>query len=151
MKRRFFCSTLFFITPLLILACNGPSDPGSNFSSGSVTPPLFAHSVKSLLTLSVIEPADPKRATALGQYLVWLVQIDRNGEPFPVNAISIDGGMPAHGHGLPTQPRVTAQVSEGRYRVEGLKFTMPGRWILNFTVSSKLGNDRFSLEIDVGH
>ncbi|NNC54311.1 MAG: FixH family protein, partial [Pseudomonadales bacterium] len=99
----------------------------------------------------VVEPAELAQAARLGRYLVWLVQIDRNGEPFTVNTISIDGGMPGHGHGLPTQPRVTAQVGEGRYRVEGLKFTMPGRWVLYFNVSSSLGSDLFTLQIDVGH
>jgi len=48
--------------------------------------------------------------------------------------IKISGGMPAHGHGLPTRPRVThvSRTSNGEFllTIEGLKFQMWGDWVL---------------------
>ncbi|MGB5323859.1 MAG: FixH family protein, partial [Pseudomonadales bacterium] len=103
------------------------------------------------LRMLVVEPASLQQATALGSYISWTVQFERDDKPFSLISIAITGGMPSHGHGLPTQPRVTAQLGDGRYRVEGIKFTMPGRWQLVFNVGSPLGDDRVVLEFDVRH
>ncbi len=58
----------------------------------------------------------------------WIVHIN-NQEGIPVeNAIiQIEGGMPAHNHGLPTQPRAT-EIGNGDYLIEGIKFSMTGSW-----------------------
>jgi len=48
--------------------------------------------------------------------------------------ISIDGGMKAHGHGLPTEPKVIEEEQPGSYRIDGLKFSMPGEWLLGFKI-----------------
>lgn len=55
-----------------------------------------------------------------------------NGEPIDGAAITVDGGMPQHGHGLPTKPRVTRSLGDGRYEIGGLKFNMGGWWVLTF-------------------
>lgn len=41
--------------------------------------------------------------------------------------LTADAAMPAHGHGMNTQPEVT-RVAPGRYLVEGMLFHMPGHW-----------------------
>lgn len=46
--------------------------------------------------------------------------------------IEIDGGMPAHKHGLPTAPVAKWSEDDHHYIIEGLKFSMPGEWLLNF-------------------
>jgi hypothetical protein len=56
------------------------------------------------------------------------------GNPVSGADISLDGDMPEHGHGLPTQPEVTAELENGKYLVEGLKFSMPGWWVIKFNV-----------------
>ena len=48
--------------------------------------------------------------------------------------IRVDGGMPAHNHGLPTRPAVTLYLGEGRYLIEGLRFHMHGAWELLITL-----------------
>jgi hypothetical protein len=58
-----------------------------------------------------------------------------DGRPLPGATILVDGGMPAHGHGLPTAPRVTGYLGDGRYLVEGMKFNMAGLWNLRFDIS----------------
>jgi len=55
--------------------------------------------------------------------------------------ITVDGGMPQHGHGLPTKPRVTRQLGNGDHAVEGLKFNMGGWWVVKFRVQSEVGSD----------
>ncbi len=50
-----------------------------------------------------------------------------DGRPVEGAVVKIYGGMPAHRHGLPTQPRTT-EVGNGRYLIRGLKFSMMGDW-----------------------
>ena len=66
---------------------------------------------------------------------VRLLLSDSSGAPVDGASITIDGGMPQHGHGLPTQPRVTAQLGNGAYQVDGLKFNMGGWWELKFRIA----------------
>jgi hypothetical protein len=91
------------------------------------------------------------RQSAAGQYRVTLVETkpfptgkmlrtviqvaDQNGKGVEGLAITVDGGMPQHGHGLPTKPRVTGELGNGRYQVEGLKFNMGGWWELKFALT----------------
>jgi len=50
--------------------------------------------------------------------------------------VTVDGGMPQHGHGLPTTPRVTRHLGNGDHLVEGMKFNMGGWWVVTFRVAS---------------
>jgi YtkA-like len=54
--------------------------------------------------------------------------------------ISVSGDMPAHGHGLPTQPRVR-DLGDGRYEVDGVKFQMGGAWYVEFEIAAAAGTD----------
>jgi len=53
----------------------------------------------------------------------------------------VDGGMPQHGHGLPTKPRVTRDPGNGDHLVEGMKFNMGGWWVVKFRVNATTGSD----------
>ena len=55
--------------------------------------------------------------------------------------VTVDGGMPQHGHGLPTKPRVTRSLGNGDHLVEGMKFNMGGWWVVTFRVASAVGTD----------
>jgi hypothetical protein len=67
----------------------------------------------------------------------WTLHIETaDGRPVDGATIVIDGGMPEHQHGLPTRPEVTADLGDGDYRVEGMKFNMTGYWVLRITVES---------------
>jgi hypothetical protein len=48
-----------------------------------------------------------------------------------VAGLGVDARMPAQGHGMNYKPSVKP-VGDGRYRVEGLMFHMPGQWELVF-------------------
>jgi hypothetical protein len=58
------------------------------------------------------------------------------GRPVEGADVSLDGNMPEHGHGLPTQPEVTQDLGDGTYFVEGMKFSMPGWWIMQFNIKA---------------
>ena len=65
----------------------------------------------------------------------WQLEItDREGNAVSGAMVSVDGGMPAHDHGLPTRPQVVAGSDPGRYRLEGLRFHMGGRWEVELTI-----------------
>ena len=77
-----------------------------------------------------------------GPIHTWILQIFAdNGAPVPNAKISVDGGMMAHGHGLPTAPEVVAEREPGTYVVDGVKFSMGGEWQLRFTIEAETGND----------
>ena len=78
----------------------------------------------------------------------WTVQFStREGKPVDRARIAVDGGMPQHGHGLPTEPEVTADLGDGRYQVEGMKFNMPGWWVVNFSVDGPAGPDTVTFNL----
>jgi hypothetical protein len=63
-----------------------------------------------------------------------LLVSDLAGQPVSGATIGVAGHMPGHVHGLPTQPRVTAELAPGVYMVEGLKFQMDGWWVMQFDI-----------------
>lgn len=66
---------------------------------------------------------------------------DAAGNPVENATIAVDGGMPQHGHGLPTRPRVTKQLGGGIYEIEGLRFNMGGWWELRLAIDGTAGSD----------
>jgi hypothetical protein len=77
-----------------------------------------------------------------GKLHSWTLHLETPaGAPVDSVKIAVDGGMPQHGHGLPTKPRVTREVGNGDHLVEGMKFNMGGWWVVKFRVSSAAGSD----------
>lgn len=70
-----------------------------------------------------------------GKLQTWTLHVETlDGVPIDSAQISVDGGMPQHGHGLPTRPIVTRRLGAGDHLVEGLKFNMSGWWVVTFRV-----------------
>jgi hypothetical protein len=71
----------------------------------------------------------------INQLHTWTLHIETaDGEPIEDATILVDGDMPQHGHGLPTQPVVTQVLGDGNYLLEGLKFQMGGWWVMEFAI-----------------
>ncbi len=71
----------------------------------------------------------------INQIQTWTLRVmEPNGQPVEDAKITVDGGMPQHGHGLPTLPQVTKYLGNGLYQVEGMKFHMPGWWVVKFKI-----------------
>jgi hypothetical protein len=87
----------------------------------------------------------------IGRIHDWIVSLeDSDGRPVEPTALSVDGGMPQHGHGFVTAPRVTRKLAPGTFLVEGVKFHMAGTWTLNLGISAAAGRDVMSLTVEVG-
>ena len=77
-----------------------------------------------------------------GRLQRWTLHLETaSGAPVDSAAVAVDGGMPQHGHGLPTKPRVTRALGNGDHLVEGMKFNMGGWWVVKFRVDAMPGKD----------
>jgi hypothetical protein len=92
----------------------------------------------------------PEQAPAINQIHSWKVKVaSTDGKPVTAAKIAVDGGMPQHGHGLPTQPLVRTQVGEGTYLVEGMKFSMTGWWEVKLALDAPQGPDKVTFNVVV--
>jgi len=71
---------------------------------------------------------------------------DSDGVTVTDVTIQISGGMPEHDHGMPTLPRVTQTLANGRLLLQGVRFHMPGFWELIFDIQTPTGADRAKFE-----
>lgn len=84
----------------------------------------------------------------LRQMHAWKIRVrSSDGSAVEEATIQVDGGMPEHGHGLPTRPQVTQALGDGAYLVEGMKFQMPGWWIVRFDVTTAQGSDSVTFNL----
>ncbi|MEZ5293275.1 MAG: FixH family protein [Vicinamibacterales bacterium] len=98
------------------------------------------------LYVATLEPAPALRPRRL---LTLRVTIrTAAGRPVLDARIAIGGGMPRHGHGLPTRPRATS-LGDGLYELEGVRFNMGGWWELTLTVAGPDGDDTVVFNLDV--
>lgn len=98
------------------------------------------------LYLAAIEPEAAE--IRQGELHAWILTLKTaDGKPVGDARIKIDGGMPEHNHGLPTAPEMTAHLGEGRYRIEGVKFSMSGWWELKFDISAPAGTDTVTFNL----
>ena len=73
----------------------------------------------------------------VNQFHSWVVHVETPEGKAVENAnIKISGGMPAHKHGFPTSPRITKYFGNGDYLLEGVKFSMPGPWVMRLKVTA---------------
>ena len=80
----------------------------------------------------------------------WTLHVDgMDGRPVDVATITVNGGMPQHGHGLPTSPRVTRALGNGDHLVEGVKFNMGGWWVVRFAIASAAGTDTVTFNLSL--
>ena len=95
-------------------------------------------------------PEDGK--VPLNSHHSWIIEVESDvGDPVELRGLAVSGGMPGHGHGLPSQPRVTEYLGGGRYRVDGLMFNMHGEWQLNLSLSDGLAQDHATLVFNLDY
>lgn len=99
------------------------------------------------LYVATIEPTETLRVRRMHRLMLTLRAADQG--PAEDVSITVDGGMPEHGHGLPTQPRVTGSPGPGVYQIDGLKFNMGGWWELRFRIASATGTDSVTFNLDL--
>jgi hypothetical protein len=137
------------ITPIVLIALLAgahmammaatPKPPASEFGYG----PRVSTGGEYQVTI------EDSAAFKTGKMLQTVIRVtSKEGNAVSGLQITVDGGMPQHGHGLPTKPRVTKDLGNGRYQVEGLKFNMGGWWELKFAFAGAASNNVvFNLEL----
>jgi len=89
-------------------------------------------------------------SVAINEFLEWVLTIKTpDGKMVAPARVSISGGMPLHGHGLPSQPQVSAHPEDGKYLVKGLMFNMNGDWELGFDIQSEDQTDKVNFELKI--
>jgi len=100
------------------------------------TGPRASASREFTATLQPDQPLRPRR-----MHTVRVAITDAAGIPIDNATIQVDGGMPQHGHGLPTRPRVTGALGNGLYEIEGVRFNMGGWWEFKLAINAASGSD----------
>jgi hypothetical protein len=119
---------------------------GAGFAARMMAPPpndldlsLSKATDRGLYIATLASDASP---IPVGSIHTWTVRVTTaDGSPATGVTIGIDGGMPQHGHGLPTKPAVTDDLGQGSHLIEGMKFNMPGWWTLTVSVNGPKGAD----------
>jgi len=114
--------------------------------AGCSTPPtdldlsLTRTSADKRFVVALQPPATP---AAINQIHSWKIKLTSPaGLPVAHAHIAVDGGMPQHGHGLPTQPQVTQEIGDGLYLLEGMKFSMTGWWEIKLAIQTTEASDK---------
>lgn len=114
--------------------------------SGCMSPPkdldlsLDKASGAGVYRVALVPPAQPPAINQMHSWKVKLAAAD--GQPVQGAKFTVDGGMPQHGHGLPTQPRVTRELAAGTYQLDGMKFSMTGWWEIKLGIDGPQGADK---------
>lgn len=117
-----------------VAGCMTPTTPELDWSLEKVT--------KEGKFRVALEP--PLPVPPLQEIHAWNIRLMKpDGTPIEKGLVYLNGGMPEHGHGLPTRPTTVGEVAPGVYRVEGVKFNMPGRWELVVAIQAN-GTEDFA-------
>ena len=97
-----------------------------------------------VVTLNPTEPLRPRKLQTLP-----ITITDAAGRPVEGAKVAVDGGMPQHNHGLPTQPRLGRALGDGKYEIEGVRFNMGGWWELKLAIEAAPGSDNVTFNLDL--
>jgi hypothetical protein len=119
------------------------------FASADAPPANLDYSLSHLSDAGVyavtLQPA--VNPIPIGKLHGWTVAVTAaDGTPVDADVV-FDGGMPQHGHGLPTVPKTMGKDAEGRSIIGGVRFNMPGWWELKVHVEGDAGDDTATFNI----
>jgi hypothetical protein len=98
-----------------------------------------------LYRATIVPDTDP---IAINQLHSWVLHVETSdGQSLGDATVSVDGDMPQHGHGMPTQPQVTQNLGNGDYLVEGMRFQMGGWWVVDFVIDANGQQDKVSFNL----
>lgn len=141
MKKNLFIALLLMLGAV-VTACTSMSEspPPANLDTATTRT-----TENGLYKLTIKPDADP---ITINTIHTWTLHVETaDGKPVENAVITVDGGMPQHGHGLPTSPKVTEYLGDGNYRVEGVKFQMTGWWEVKFNVTAAGKTDKVTFNL----
>ena len=142
-----------------VWACGSPAEVASSASGGGgrerveetlagVAARWSAPSHSGLYRILIRPEAGGAR---LGPLHSWIVEIESSaGVPVRPTHLVFDGGMPLHGHGFETSPRLTDSLGPGVFRIDGIRFQMAGSWKIRVDVAGPEGADFAIFDVEVG-
>ncbi len=111
----------------------------------SAAPPLLARGRRGLLAFSLHLSENPPPVGGLFQ-VVTTVRDNRSGEPVTdLDQFSLDATMPAHGHGMVTDPE-HRPLGGGSWLSRGMKLHMHGEWVFHVSASRRQTATRPAIE-----
>ncbi len=131
------------------MAMDSEDKAGMDMSGGSMLADALEPQTteNGLFTITAISRLDP---VVINETHAWTLHIETtDGSPVSEAEITIDGGMPAHNHGFPTAPRVTENLGDGDYLLEGMRFNMGGVWVMTLGITSGDQNDVVTFEFEL--
>jgi cytochrome c peroxidase len=89
-------------------------------------------------------------AVPLRELHAWRLRLSTaDGIAFMPTQLALDGGMPGHGHGLPSVPQATRLLPSGDLLIEGVSFNMSGRWQWRIGIAGPAGWDTATIDFDI--
>jgi len=147
MSARFSRRHILWLAPLALVVVGG-----AGFAARMIAPPpseldlsLSKSTERGLYVASLATDQSP---IPVGVIHTWTLKVtSADGQPADTATITIDGGMPQHGHGLPTKPEVTTDLGDGKHLIEGMKFNMTGWWTLTVSIDGPKGADKATFNL----
>jgi hypothetical protein len=135
---------VFLAAPALVQA--GNVEAGAVETTSIPTPVTSTSRWSEKRLFEVSYTATPSPVPLLTTH-AWTVTIaDGEGRPVRDASLAVLGGMPEHDHGFPTTPQVRP-LGDGRYLVEGIKFHMPGDWVVILRIQAGANSDSVRFEL----
>ena len=145
MTRTIFATALFMLIGSAAAAQSAHPTTGAGHHHGTtsghgdalpsqIDPSLSKPSNMGHYQVSIAPRSEPVVINTLHSWVLAITTPD--GQPVADAVVAVDGGMPRHGHGLPTAPQVTSYLGDGRYLVEGVRFNMAGWWAVKFDIAA---------------
>lgn len=102
------------------------------FSGSALTEESGWTTQRDLFVVSYQSELEPMQINKLH---AWIIHIENaDGQAVEGAIVEAAGGMPLHNHGLPTRPRMTAEIGGGDYRLDGMRFHMAGVWEITLLI-----------------
>jgi hypothetical protein len=144
-------TAVILVGAALILLIVGPQNLMAHMMGGTAAPQGELDTATTRLSdqgLFEVTYSSSVTPTPINQIQTWTILVKTSdGQLVEQAEISVDGGMPQHGHGLPTQPQVTDNLGAGNFLVEGLKFQMPGWWEVTFHITANGKSDSITFNL----
>jgi len=158
--KKHFIVTASLVAFLFVAACtddapvpkaSAPAVVDSNKITREATagsgPSLTEASKQGKFRVTVRSELDP---LPLNKMHSWTVHVDTaDGKIVDDAQIMVYGGMPEHKHGFPSKPQVTEALGKGDYRIEGVKFNMPGQWEMWLNIRALGLDDKVIFKFEV--
>lgn len=138
---RIFTASAALAAAALVSACGSPPK--------DLDLSLHKDTAAGVYKVALVPPAQPPAINQMHSWKVKLTTVD--GAPVHGARFIVDGGMPQHGHGLPTQPRVTRELADGTYALDGMKFSMTGWWEVKLDIDGPRGADKVTFNTVVSN